>query len=149
MMCISLKTPIGRIFLTEDAGKITSLTWKHCPPNSRTTLLSTAAKQLHDYFKRKITFFDLPLSPEGTNFQKAVWNVLLDVPYGKQITYKQLSNIVGTSPRSVGHACKKNPIPIIIPCHRVTLSSGKPGKYSAGEGDVTKLFLLDLERNSL
>ncbi len=147
MLCISLETPIGKISLTEKTGNIKSLRWESCHLNIKTTLLSTAARQLHNYFQGKVTCFSLPISPEGTIFQKAVWKVLLEIPYGKQITYKQLSNIVGTSPRSVGQACKQNPIPIIIPCHRVTLSSGKPGKYSGGEGEVTKRFLLDLEQN--
>lgn len=87
--------------------------------------------------------------PEGTIFQRKVWHKIMKIPYGKTKTYKQIAIAIGHphSYRAVGQACKKNPIPIIIPCHRVVGSNGSLGGYSRGIG--AKKYLLRLEKCSL
>jgi len=97
-------------------------------------LLRDAARQLDLYFARRLKEFDLPLEMNGTPFQRKVWDKLLEIPYGEVISYAQLAERVG-SPRgfrAVGAANGKNPIPIIVPCHRVTNSGGGLGGYSCG-----------------
>ena len=108
-------------------------------------LLREAARQLTRYFEGRLKDFDLPLEMNGTLFQRKVWDTLLGIPYGKVISYAQLANRVG-SPRgfrAVGAANGKNPIPIIVPCHRVINTGGGLGGYSCGL--AYKRRLLELE----
>ncbi|MEX2260958.1 MAG: methylated-DNA--[protein]-cysteine S-methyltransferase [Bryobacteraceae bacterium] len=107
--------------------------------------LEETAAQLTAYFEGRLTRFDLPLDLEGTSFQKRVWNALRAIPYGETISYAQLAEIAGSPKgfRAVGAANGRNPIPIIVPCHRVIQSGGGLGGYSCGL-DV-KRMLLDLE----
>ncbi len=101
--------------------------------------------QLQAYFKGTRTHFNLPMIPVGTDFQKQVWKALLNIPYGKTISYLELSKWIGNpkAVRAVGHANGQNPIPIIIPCHRVIGSNGKLIGY--GGGIERKKYLLKLE----
>lgn len=101
------------------------------------------------YFSGKLKKFSLPLAPEGTVFQKSVWNALIDIPYGEAISYQQLAmNIANPKAmRAVGSANGKNPLPIIIPCHRVIQANQTLGGYSGGL--PTKIALLKLEGFSL
>jgi methylated-DNA-[protein]-cysteine S-methyltransferase len=108
-------------------------------------LLRDAARQLKLYFERRLKDFDVPLEMNGTPFQRKVWNMLLEIPYGEVISYAQLADRVG-SPRgfrAVGAANGKNPIPIIVPCHRVINTGGGLGGYSCGL--PYKRRLLELE----
>lgn len=90
-----------------------------------------------------------PLSPSGTVFQQAVWRELMRVPPGATLTYGELACALGTAPRAVGGALRANPIPILIPCHRVLAASGLGGYAGAGEkGLVRKRWLLEHERTS-
>ena len=89
----------------------------------------------------------MPLKPKGSSFQIKVWDHLNKIPFGSIQTYAQIAWELDTAPRAIGGACAKNPIPIIIPCHRVTASSGKTGGFSAGSGVKTKLQLLKHELN--
>jgi methylated-DNA-[protein]-cysteine S-methyltransferase len=105
--------------------------------------------QLEEYFEGKRRGFDLPLAPEGTAFQQRVWRALLDIPYGDTISYGELALRIGNkaASRAVGLANGSNPLPIVIPCHRVIGSNGKLTGY--GGGLPIKQQLLTLERGSL
>ncbi|SHE92271.1 methylated-DNA-[protein]-cysteine S-methyltransferase [Thermoanaerobacter uzonensis DSM 18761] len=102
-------------------------------------------KQLDLYFQKKLKNFDVRLDLQGTNFQKAVWREISKIPYGKVKTYGEIAKLIGKpkAARAVGQALNKNPIPIIIPCHRVI---GKDGNLTGfGGGIEIKKFLLSLE----
>ena len=107
--------------------------------------LDEAAHQLAEYFRGERKDFDLTLEPIGTEFQRQVWNELCRIPYGKAISYRELAERVGNpnAVRAVGGANGKNPIPIVIPCHRVIASDGSLAGF--GGGVPAKQFLLDLE----
>lgn len=109
-----------------------------------TALLGEARAQLQAYFDGKLTRFDLALSPAGTDYRRRVWAALGDIPPGQTRTYGEIARIAGGTARSVGQANGANPIPVLIPCHRVVAASGIGG-YSGGEGLHTKRFLLQLE----
>ncbi|WP_458701384.1 methylated-DNA--[protein]-cysteine S-methyltransferase [Sulfurospirillum sp. 1307] len=109
-------------------------------------IISTCKEQLDKYFAGKLKKFTIPLDfKSGTEFQKKVWNALLKIPYGKTISYKQLAGMIENPKaiRAVGGANNKNPIPIIVPCHRVIGSNGKLVGYASGL--KIKKYLLDLE----
>jgi len=108
-----------------------------------------AARQLEAYFCGKLESFDLKTAPEGTDFQKSVWKALYEIPYGETRTYKEIAVSIGKQKayRAVGLANNRNPIAIIIPCHRVIGSDGKLTGYASGL-DI-KEFLLKLEENNL
>lgn len=97
-------------------------------------ILSRLFEQLEEYFNKERTTFDLPLDPEGTEFQKKVWKELLEIPYGSTVTYSELSSRLGDKKaiRAVGKANGQNPIPIVIPCHRVVGSNNDLVGYSGG-----------------
>ena len=109
-------------------------------------ILIETEKQLRQYFVGERQIFNIPLKPTGTNFQLSVWNELKKIPYGKTISYQQLAERVGDKKKSraVGNANGKNPIPIIIPCHRVIRKSGELGGF--GGGIKIKRKLLELEQ---
>jgi methylated-DNA-[protein]-cysteine S-methyltransferase len=106
------------------------------------------ASQLAEYFAGRRQRFDLPLAPEGTPFQQRVWNALMDIPYGETISYGELASRIGqrSASRAVGLANGSNPLPIVIPCHRVIGSNGKLTGY--GGGLAIKERLLALERGT-
>ena len=112
-------------------------------------LLQEASKQLEEYFRGHRTQFDLPLAPEGTEFQKSVWNALLQIPYGEVSTYGKLAAQIEKpkAARAVGGACHNNPIAIIIPCHRAVGANGNLTGF--GGGLPLKRWLLDLESTNL
>lgn len=117
--------------------------------NSKTSILSELAyKQLCEYFDKKRQIFELPLELNGTSFQKKVWNALSEIPYAQTRSYKEIATFIGNknASRAVGHANNKNPIAIIIPCHRVIGSSGKLVGYAGGL--EIKKALLELESQS-
>ncbi len=107
------------------------------------------SRQLEAYFAGKLKSFDVKLAPEGTEFQKSVWYALYEIPYGETRTYKEIAISIGKprAYRAVGLANNRNPIAIIIPCHRVIGSDGKLTGYASGL-DI-KEFLLNLEENNL
>jgi methylated-DNA-[protein]-cysteine S-methyltransferase len=102
-------------------------------------------KQLNDYFTRKLKAFDLPLRYKGTPFQMKVWKQLQSIPYGKTMSYQAVAKAIEhpKSARAVGTACKHNPIPIIIPCHRVVRSNEAVGEYAGGRLQKAKLLRLE------
>lgn len=144
---LSLHTPVGDLTVSEEDGAIVALDWGWGRDQTETPLLLRARDQLHAYFDGELTEFDLPVAPAGTPYRRAVWRALQTIPYGATRTYGQVAALAGGSPRSVGTANGANPIPIIIPCHRVLASNGLGG-YSGGDGTDTKRYLLDLETGS-
>jgi methylated-DNA-[protein]-cysteine S-methyltransferase len=142
---LSLHSPVGDITLSEEEGKIISLDWGWSPLQAKTPLLEKAAVQLNDYFDGTLTRFDLPLAPPGTPFQRKVWQSLSLIPYGATRSYGEIADELGSHARAVGNACGLNPIPIIIPCHRVLGGGGKLCGYSGDGGILTKKQLLNLE----
>ena len=147
MSALSFDTPVGRLVVHEADGAITRIAWEDapppCPPASAT--LAAARDQIDAYFARRRDTFGLPLAPGGTPFQQTVWRQLRAIPYGATQTYGDLARTLGSSPRAVGRACGENPIPIVIPCHRVLAAGGGTGGYSGAGGVATKHQLLALE----
>lgn len=144
---ISINSPIGALTVFEFDDQIVALDWGFVDEMEPSPVLEEAKKQLNAYFSGALGHFDLPLAPDGTDFQKAVWDAMCKIPVGKTATYKELAAAAG-SPKafqSVGTACGLNPIPIIIPCHRVLASGDKPGGYSGQGGLETKRALLKIE----
>lgn len=117
--------------------------------NSKHPVLLQLEEELGEYFAKKRTSFTVPLSPEGTPFQKSVWDTLLKIPYGSTVSYADEAKMLGNPKalRAVANANGKNPISILIPCHRVIASNGSLGGYSGGLW--RKEFLLSHEREAI
>jgi len=146
----TIVSPIGILAIAADGEYLTNLVFGSCVPDAKegsSTILNNAISQLNEYFAGTRKSFDLPLKFSGTEFQKLVWRELQNIPYGKTISYKELAEKTGNikACRAVGMANNKNPIPIIIPCHRVIGASGKLTGYAGGL--EVKKFLLELEQN--
>lgn len=139
-------SPIGNIYVENDEHALLklSLTKEDCYFNG-SNLTNDVINQLNEYFSCRRRSFNLPLNPIGSEFQKRVWNELLNIPYGKTASYKEIAKNIGNpcAARAAGNANNKNPIPIIIPCHRVIGSNKKLTGYAFGL-DI-KQKLLDLE----
>ena len=142
---LSFQSPIGALTLTEEDGRIISVDWGWGCLQQTSPLLETTRQQLEEYFDGRRRDFDLPLDPPGTAFQRRVWDALRGIPFGEVRRYGELAKSLGTAPRALGGACGRNPIPILIPCHRVVAQSGALGGYSGLDGIETKRFLLRLE----
>jgi methylated-DNA-[protein]-cysteine S-methyltransferase len=141
---LSLHTPVGDITVFEEDGAIVSLDWGWVLEQASSPVLDRAREQLQAYFDGDLTKFDLPLAPAGTAYRRAVWLALCEIPYGETCSYRDIALRAGGSPRSVGQANGSNPIPLIIPCHRV-VAAAHIGGYSGGDGLPTKRWLLALE----
>mgnify|MGYP000850979676 CR=1 FL=1 len=147
------ETIIGKITITECDLQITSIDFGESDAKQstrkETPFMKEARKELEEYFKGTRKTFTLPLSLEGTPFQKKVWQVLMTIPYGKTMTYKQVAEAIGNPKacRAVGLANNRNPIPIIVPCHRVIGSNGKLVGYAGGLHIKEKL--LEMEQNKV
>lgn len=146
---LSIVTPVGNLTISEVRGAIVSLEWTQEIYRTETPLLKTAAAQLLAFFSQQPYVFNLPTNPTGTHLQKKIWKAIQAIPYGHTSSYSQIAKIAKTGPRVVGQACGANPIPILIPCHRVLLSNGALGSYSGGFGGLTKLNLLQREGVSI
>lgn len=142
-------TPVGKLCIGEEDDSITRVTWSKVPQEyiqEETELILNCKIQLEEYFAGNRKQFDLPLAPKGTDFQKRVWKALTDIPYGETRTYGEIAAAVGSpkAARAVGMANNKNPIGIIIPCHRVVGVDGKLVGYAGGM--EKKEWLLNLEQ---
>jgi len=144
MRSLSISSPVGNLILDEDQDAIVSIRWAETTAGNGSPLLVEAARQLDAYFAGRLTEFDLPLRPTGSPFERGVWAAMQDIPYGETRSYGDLAAATQSAPRAVGRACGKNPIPIVIPCHRV-LGKGWMGGYSGSGGLKTKEVLLTLE----
>ena len=147
MAFIHLETSLGKLYITAKDGFISNI--GNTPQKEdvfcENNLLIQAKQQINEYFEGQRMSFNLPLNPCGTVFQKLVWQNMLAIPYSQTISYGDISKKINSSPRAVGLACGKNPIPIIIPCHRVIGKNGQLGGYSGFNGVKDKEFLLNLE----
>lgn len=150
-----LETPIGTLLIAGDEEAVRRIDFPKHGKASRPQCgwtessrgpVGEAVKQLREYFAGGRAEFDLPLAPEGTAFQRTVWRRLQDIPYGETISYGELARRVGNpkASRAVGAANGRNPLPIVIPCHRVIGANGKLTGF--GGGLPTKEALLALER---
>lgn len=138
-------SPLGTIRIESDGEAITALRWsKDGWPDERedSDLHAEAAAQLEAYFAGTRGDFDLPVRPAGSNFQRAVWAAMQAIPKGATRTYGDVAGEIGASARAVGTACGQNPIPVIIPCHRIVGANGKLGGFSAAGGVEDKVWLL-------
>ena len=155
-MIIFKKTKFGNIGLEEKDGFITKLAFENdsrkiegetClfDEKGSSPVLKEAFRQLDEYFDGRRTEFDLPLAPQGTPFMKAVWEALCTIPYGETATYKDIAIAVGSPKayRAVGMANNRNPIGIIVPCHRVIGCNGKLVGYAGGTDLKYKLLRLE------
>lgn len=149
-----IPSPIGPLTLTSDGQSITEI-WMGEPAPAPQAIVDPAlpvfqqaAKQFEEYFAGARQDFNLPLAPSGTPFQMTVWNALKEIPYGTTISYGELARRVGNpnASRAVGLANGKNPLPIVVPCHRVIGSTGKLVGF--GGGLPRKIALLELEQGS-
>ncbi len=146
----TIDSPVGRLSITEAGGAVVRIAWSDPAgdPGARpgeTPLLARAAEQLGEYFAGARRGFDLPLDPAGTPFQRRVWTEMARTPFGATASYGALARELGSVARAVGGACGANPIPIVIPCHRVVGEGGALGGFSGGAGVETKVALLELE----
>jgi methylated-DNA-[protein]-cysteine S-methyltransferase len=146
---LSLHSPVGDLTVSEEDGALVALDWGWGRDQDPTPMLRRARDQLHAYFDGALTRFDLPLVPAGTAYQQRVWLAMQAIPYGATRTYGELAHVAGGSARSIGPACGANPLPILIPCHRVVAAGGRLGGFSGGDGPATKRHLLDLESHAL
>ena len=141
-------TLIGKIKVEENGTAITKVNFvreEDLNLSKETELLKEAAKQLNEYLEGKRTLFDLPLAPQGTEFQIKVWNALKEIPWGETRSYKEVAKSIGNekASRAIGMANNKNPIPIFIPCHRVIGADGKLVGYAGGIHIKEKLLRLE------
>jgi len=142
---LSMPSPVGTLTLFADGDALSVVEWGRGSAAPSSPVLDEAAAQLNAYFDGRLQIFDLPLTPDGTDFQCSVWRELARIPYGQISTYGDISAALSSSARAVGGACGANPIPIIVPCHRVLGASGKMTGFSGGTGVETKVQLLTLE----
>ncbi|MGC1503036.1 MAG: methylated-DNA--[protein]-cysteine S-methyltransferase [Sulfitobacter sp.] len=141
MLKRSVSTPFGDLTLVEVDGAITALEWGRLAHLDRSDLLDEGAKQLEAYASGKLVVFDLPLRVAGSRFQQDVCRVMSAIPFGYTRTYGEIAKELGVPAQSVGQACGGNPIPVIIPCHRVMGAKGLTG-FSGRGGVETKVALL-------
>lgn len=157
----TLTTPIGELTLVADESALVAVLWPDDDPRrvpgaaaaavagERHPVLDRCAEELLDYFEGNRTSFDIPLAPRGTPFQQQVWAALCTIPYGETRSYGELAAAIGRpkSARAVGAANGRNPLSIVIPCHRVVGADGSLTGFAGGVD--TKRQLLDLESQSI
>ncbi len=152
-LAIRIPTAIGALLVAATPDHIVGVIWADCtdaglPSDPPTPLLAEAVGQLQAYGRGELHNFDLPLFAEGSSYEKAVWAQMQRVSYGETRTYGEVADTLASSPRAVGRACGANPIPVIIPCHRIMGQNGKLTGFSGGRGVATKAALLALERGN-
>ncbi len=151
---LTIDSPLGRIALHGDTEAVTRLEiategrlTTDGLPDTPTPILRRAAAELGEYFAGTRTSFTVPVRAEGTEFQEAIWQHLSQIPFGSVRGYGDIGRETGrpTAGRAVGGAVGANPVPLLIPCHRVLASDARITGYSAGDGIATKAWLLDHE----
>ena len=146
--CLYLPSPVGTLYLAADEDCLYELRFGDAPRGltaGETPVLREAVRQLEAYFAGRLRAFDLPLQPEGTEFQRRCWDALREIPYGETVSYGDIAARIGRprATRAVGMANHNNPISIVIPCHRVIGRDGSLTGY--GGGLAAKVWLLKLE----
>lgn len=143
MDTVIFDSPIGPLHISADWQCILQLKIGDGPdPTRETPMLARAAAQLAAYFEGDAAGFDLPLVAPQTPFQGRVRAAMLAIAFGETRSYGEIANAIGGAPRAVGQACGRNPVPIIVPCHRVLAAGGSLGGFSGGDGRPTKRKLL-------
>ncbi len=137
-------SPVGPLTVWQEGEAITKLDWSPAGGAAMTPLLSDAVAQLEAYFAGQLERFKLPFNVKGTQFQQDVCAAMLAIPFGYTRTYGEIATELGVPAQAVGQACGANPIPIMIPCHRVMGAKGLTG-FSGKGGVETKVTLLRLE----
>ena len=147
-----LDSPVGDLVALSDGAHLVRLTWAEelddAPDlHGEDAVSRETSRQLKAYFAGELTAFELPIRfARGTDFEQAVLRGMLEIPHGETRTYGDLAQLTDGIARAVGTACGRNPIPIVVPCHRVVGSDGKLVVFSGGKGVETKSWLLDFER---
>ncbi|MBC7986007.1 MAG: methylated-DNA--[protein]-cysteine S-methyltransferase [Sphingomonadaceae bacterium] len=147
----SFASPVGTVTVTADDHVLRSITISVSPPvsaaGSKAThpLLAEAERQLRAYFTSKSDSFDLPLAPASTRRGEELRAAIAAIAHGDTASYGELANRHGSGSRAIGQACRRNPFPIVVPCHRVIGAKGAIGHYSGGAGIATKARLLNHE----
>jgi methylated-DNA-[protein]-cysteine S-methyltransferase len=125
-----IDAPFGQLKLTAQNEYLTGIEFlleRRAPAKPDSPLLRETAAQLGTYFRNPRHRFDLPVQLDGTDFQRRVWQALCEIPPGAPFTYGQLAEKLSTAPRAIGGACGANPVPVVVPCHRVVAASGLGG----------------------
>jgi methylated-DNA-[protein]-cysteine S-methyltransferase len=147
----SYETKLGSVTIVEEDGALLAITTHRTYKGIKqeTLLIKEVYRQLSEYLIGERKYFELPLNPKGTEFQRQVWQALCDIPYGETRSYKQIAEAIGNpkAVRAVGMANNRNPLLIVIPCHRVIGANGKLIGY--GAGIEMKEYLLKLEKSLL
>lgn len=147
MYIYTYQTKIGPITIHESNQKVTKILINEINPQNtgESNLTKQAIEEINEYLDHKRTEFTIPLDPQGTDHQIKVWNELKKIPYSETRTYKELATSLGNpnASRAIGSACSKNPIMIIVPCHRVIGTNGKLTGYAGGIGVKEKLIELE------
>ncbi|WP_415911981.1 methylated-DNA--[protein]-cysteine S-methyltransferase [Neptuniibacter sp. QD37_11] len=153
MYAAIMNTALGSLLIKANNSAITSIHFlqdnETVPELLGNALTNQCVSELSEYFAGKRVRFDVPLAPDGTKFQQSVWNALNEIPYGKTCSYGEVAKKIGNpkAARAIGMANNRNPIPIIIPCHRVLGSNGNLTGYAGGLEN--KSYLLNLETKDL
>jgi methylated-DNA-[protein]-cysteine S-methyltransferase len=143
---LAVDSALGRLTLFEEGEALTALDFGgKRAVGTPTPLLLRAKRQIDAYFAGQLRRFDLPLRPAGSDFERRIWQLMTEIPYGETRSYGDLAQTIAAAPRAVGQACSRNPLPILIPCHRILAAGGALGGYSGGKGVETKRQLLLLE----
>jgi methylated-DNA-[protein]-cysteine S-methyltransferase len=147
LRALNVDSPVGPLSIYEREGLIIALRFGPAPDaaGDNAPVLRQAARYLDRYFAGRREPCTLPLAPAGSRFQQQVWQLMLAIPYGQTATYGEFAGRLNSAARAVGQACGANPIPILIPCHRVLGSGGRLGGFSGGTGLPTKMDLLRRE----
>ena len=143
----TIDSPFGPITFTVEEGFVTLVKFEPGEDNfdGGNPVMAETARQLREYAAAARFSFDLPLAPAFSDFQSQIRRCMIAIPYGEMRTYGELAKELGSASQAVGQACGANPIPIIVPCHRVVASGGKLGGFSGGDGAPTKKKLLNHE----
>jgi len=146
-----IATPIGAVVITAQGDMLTRVTIGDGLTSSAgsSALLRCAINQVEAWFAGERRGFDLPIAPVTSPRGLAMRQAIISIGYGETISYGALAQSIGSGARAIGQACARNPLPIIVPCHRVLAANGVLGAYSAGDGPVTKAWLLAQEQRFL
>jgi len=145
-----VESPVGKIKFECHAQQLSALTFNVDEPliEPACAFAKRVHRQIKDYFQSAAYQFDLPIQEQGSEFQRRVWSALREIPAGKVMTYGELAQLLGSSARAVGNACRRNPTPIVVPCHRIVAATGLGGFAGDTSGRLTdiKLQLLRHEK---
>jgi methylated-DNA-[protein]-cysteine S-methyltransferase len=142
-------TPVGVLALWSNGEAIIKVSWQENDTDAiiddPDPVFREAAREIAAYFDGSLRNFSVATSFQGSSLQTGVWNAMTKIPFGSVLTYGDVARIVGSEPQAVGPACGQNPIPVIVPCHRIVGATGKLVGFSGGKGIETKAYLLDHE----